>query len=150
MTERIERTHTIDIDLPADDAFPLFSPRGEEAWASGWKPEYVHPANGETLEGMVFRTGEGVETTLWSCIAFDEVSHRVKYVRVTPASRFATVEVVCSAVGPSRTQVHVTYVITALTPHGCKYLAGLRELEFRSMIEGWRQAIGDMLARSAA
>lgn len=146
---RVERRHTIEIDRPIDRVFPLFTPKGEEAWAPGWAPEYLHPADGEIAEGMVFRTFHDDETTLWGCVLWRPEAHHVRYARVTPTSRFGFVDVVCRAIGPERTEVAVGYDHTALTAAGEAYLADLDETRFAAMIGGWRAEIEASFARAA-
>lgn len=41
---------------PVAEAFPLFSPRGEEAWVPRWKRELLHPTEWEWGTGLVFWT----------------------------------------------------------------------------------------------
>ena len=137
----IERRHRIVLDGPVDRVFPLFTPAGEKAWAEGWDPEFLHPADGETREGMVFRTRHGGEITLWSCVDWQPIAHRVRYARVTPASRFGFVEVTCRALADGRTEANVTYTYTALEPEGRAHLEALSEAAFTRMIDGWRPAI---------
>ena len=138
---RVEHRHRIVVALPVEAAFPLFTPKGEEAWAPGWAPEYLHPADGGTCEGMVFRTVHGGETTLWGCVDHRPDEHRIRYVRVTPASRFAFVDIACRALGPDRTEVEVGYAQTALTPPGEAHLAALDAATFAATIDGWRGEI---------
>ena len=144
----IERRHRIVLALPVEVAFPLFTPKGEEAWAPDWAPEYFHPADGEIREGMVFRTSHGGETTLWGCIDHRPQEHRVRYARVSPDTRFAFVDVACRAIGPERTEVEVGYAQTALTAAGERMLADLDEDTFAASIEAWRTQIEAMSARS--
>ena len=145
MTARhIERRHRIVLALPVEVAFPLFTPKGEEAWAAGWTPEYLHPADGETRLGMVFRTFHGGETTLWGCVDHRPEEHRIRYVRVTPDSRFAFVDVACRAIAADRTEVEVAYAQTALSPAGDAALAQLDEVRFAATIDGWRVEIEAM------
>ncbi len=138
---RIERRHTIEIARPIETVFPLFTPRGEEAWAPGWAPEYLHPADGEVGEGMVFRTFHDDETTLWGCVLFRPEAHRVRYARVTPTSRFGFVDIACRRIAPERTAVAVGYDYTALTAAGEAFLADFGAVRFAAMIEGWRDEI---------
>ena len=145
----IERRRVIEIAHPIAEVFPLFSPKGEEAWAPGWAPDYLHPADGELREGMVFRTRHGGETTFWGCVLHRPGDHHVRYARVTPASRFTFVDVVCRAVAPDRTEVTVGYDHTALSPEGEVLLARLDEASFAADIDGWRIAIEAALARAA-
>ena len=138
---RIELRHRIELPLPVAAAFPLFTPKGEEAWAPGWAPHYLHPADGEIREGMVFRTDHDDETTLWGCVVYRPQAHHVRYARVTPASRFGFVDIVCRRLADDRTEVAVGYDYTALTPEGERLLARLDEPCFAAMIDGWRDEI---------
>lgn len=146
MPARIHARHTIQIALAPDDAFALFTPAGEERWVDGWAPLYVHPADGRTEAGMVFETGEGDERTVWMLLDLDAAAHRVRYARVTPASRTGTVEVACTAIGAARTQVTVTYLLTALSEAGATMLEGFEGARFAAMIDGWRTQIERHLA----
>lgn len=38
MTGRIREVGTFELDLPPDQAFGLFTARGEQDWADGWAP----------------------------------------------------------------------------------------------------------------
>ena len=53
-------SHGLTVDRTIADAISHFTPRGEEQWLPGWEPVYLSPASGQTEEGMVFTTGEGV------------------------------------------------------------------------------------------
>jgi hypothetical protein len=101
----------------------------------------LYPANEETCEGMIFRTGHGDEVTLWACIDWTPAAHRVRYVRVTPMSRFGFVEVACREVPDGRTEAAVAYTFTALGSGGQSYLRDLTDEAFARMIEEWRTAI---------
>jgi hypothetical protein len=142
----VERRHTITVAGPIERIFPLFTPKGEIAWAPGWAPEWLHPADGEICEGMVFRTHHDGETTLWGCVAWRPEAHHVRYARVTPASRFGFVDVACRPLSPDMTEVTVGYDYTALSEAGDASLAGLDEAAFAAMIEGWRDEIAAMSA----
>lgn len=141
MTGHIERRHTILVPLPVENAFPLFTPAGEKLWLAEWAPEFLHPADGRTETGMVFRTNHGGEETLWSCIGFKPEQHRIRYVRVSPATRFATLSVHCTAASPATTRVEITYAITALTPDGMRMLDAMTPVEFARNIEQWAEKI---------
>ena len=39
----VERTGVVAMDLPAAEAFPLFSAEGERRWVAGWAPCYEPP-----------------------------------------------------------------------------------------------------------
>lgn len=148
--KHLERRHDIVLDGPVDRVFPLFTPLGETLWVDGWNPEFLHPSSGETSDGMVFRTRHGDEETLWACVDFDPTAHRVRYARVTPASRFGFVEVICREAGAGRTEASVAYTFTALTPDGQSYLSDLTEAAFARMIEEWRALIDRWLLGNPA
>lgn len=134
---RIERRHSITVARPIDQVFPLFTPKGETLWVQGWNPDFIHPESGETCEGMVFRTGRGEDETLWSCIEWKPFDYRVRYLRVTPNSRFGFVEVICKEAALEQTEVSVGYTFTALTEQGKTDLANLTDDAFSQMIETW-------------
>ncbi len=145
MTFRAEhtvRSHAITLDIAFERAFSFFEPEGERAWAMGWDPVYLHPADGRPERGMVFTTGEGDEATIWTVMRYEPSAGLVEYSRVTPASRAGSVLVHCSALGDGRTRVTVVYTLTALTEHGNRVLREMDEARYRLFIEGWAEAIG--------
>jgi hypothetical protein len=141
MPRHVESSHRILIDMPADQCFMLFTPAGEELWVEGWRPEYIHPADGRTAAGMVFTTGSGEESTVWTLADFDRVRRRSRYVRCTPGSRTGFVDVRCRAVDGTLTEVVVSYTLTALSVAGEKMLEGFEGERFAAMIDGWGHEI---------
>jgi hypothetical protein len=85
----------IAIDRPVADAFPLFTPRGEEDRVPGWKPDYFAPEDGGTEKDMLFATGEGEERTWRTCLDWQPDKHFARYLRLAPGSRAAFVEIDC-------------------------------------------------------
>ncbi len=133
--------HEILVDRPVAEAFPLFTPKGEEAWVPGWRPSYIEPATGETVEGMVFTTQADGETTYWTCLAWQPEDARARYLRLTPGARVAFVDVACRADGPHRTRVRVAYRIVALSDAGRAYLDGFSDNDFAASIDQWADLI---------
>jgi hypothetical protein len=148
--DHIERRHSIALTGSIDRVFPLFTPIGETLWVDGWNPEFLLPKDGETREGMIFRTGAGKEETLWTCTEWNPGDHRVRYARVTPGSRFGFVEVKCREGASGNTEASVEYSFTALTEKGRSYLAELTEEAFARMIEEWRVRINQWLLSDGA
>jgi hypothetical protein len=67
---------------------------------------------------------------------------------VTPGSRMGSVLVQCSPLGPGRTRVDVTYVLTGLTEAGNGTLRDFGA-GYEAFIDEWRVAIrASMLARN--
>ncbi|KAA3449245.1 hypothetical protein C7I87_17595 [Mesorhizobium sp. SARCC-RB16n] len=149
MTSHLERRHDIVLSGAVERVFPLFTPIGETLWVEGWHPEFLHPQSGETRQGMVFRTVHGDETTLWACTDWDPLAHRVRYVRVTPDSRFGFVEVACQAVDGG-TQASIAYAFTALNAAGETHLSALTVDAYEHMIEAWKVRIDAWLLTNAS
>jgi len=139
--ERATRSHSFVAALPAREAFALFEPEGERAWAQGWDPQYVHPRDGRAEAGMVFTTDHGGENTIWIMTRHEPAAGLVEYVRTTPGSRIATVMVQCAPLGPARTRVTVIYVFTGLTEAGNANIRAMDDARFREFVEGWGRAI---------
>lgn len=146
----LDLSHTITLPGPVDAIFPLFTPLGEKDWVPGWDPEFLHPEDGGTARGMVFRTRHGGEETLWTCADWEPERRYVRYIRVTPASRFGAVAVTCEAAGPDATRATIGYTYTALTPAGEAALDAMDAVSFTAMIDRWRDLIADYRARGTA
>ena len=136
--KHIERQHSIVIPLTLDEAFPLFTPMGEKHWFAEWQPEFIHPADGTTQTGMVFRTRHGSEETLWSCIDYAPGAYRIRYARISPGTRFVTISITCHAEAESSTRANVTYAMTALSEAGLSLLDATTSEAFRASIDHWQ------------
>ena len=134
-------SHGIIVDRSLADAMPLFTPKGEEAWVPGWSPDYISPIDGKTGKDMLFTTGEGAEKTFWTCLDWEPEQGRVRYFRLTPETRVAFVEVVCSEITPGRTSVTVSYDMQSLTDAGDAWIEGFTEEAFTASIGEWSDLI---------
>ena len=135
MRKRFE--HGIVVDRPVGEAFPLFTPKGEEDWVPGWKPDYF-PADGDkTRKDLLFATGSGDERTWWTCLEWEPDRHHARYLRLTPGNRAAFVEVNCKARGPRSADVVVSYDMQSLGASGEAYLAKMTDADFAAMIGEW-------------
>jgi hypothetical protein len=139
--------HRISLPIAAAEAIEFFTPEGERMWIADWKPRYFHPANGETIEGMVFETGEGEELTYWTVVDFDLAGCRARYSRVTPGSRSTIVEVACRPNGEQACHVDVSYMLTGLSEAGNAVIEVFIGDAYIAMIEDWRTKILEHLAR---
>jgi hypothetical protein len=141
MPRHLHASHRIVVEAPVDQAFMFFTPAGEELWVDGWQPTYVHPGDGRTEAGMVFTTGRNDELTIWTLADFDRLAHSARYLRCTPASRTGLVEVRCAALDAGRTEVWVSYTLTALNAVGERALEDYEGGNFAAMIDGWAREI---------
>ena len=105
-----EFSHAFELPIGRDKVFPLFTPKGEEAWVPGWKPNFLQPKSGETGRGMVFTTIEASgATAIWTCLDYIPLAGIARYFRVIADRRASIVEVTCTEVNSKRTIVRVSY-----------------------------------------
>lgn len=138
---RQEFSHEVAIPLPVSEAFPLFTPKGEEAWVPGWSPTYLWPASGETCEEMLFMTGEGLDLTLWTCLQWQPDVWHVRYQRTTPGSRVAFVDVRCRPTTPETTAVRVSYAYVPLSEAGRSFVSSQTPESHAAMVAKWKELI---------
>jgi hypothetical protein len=131
-------TGRLTVDLPPEQAFTLFTARGEELWAEGWEPRFPGPVDDDTAPGVVWETGHGDGATTWLVVDSDPGRY-VRYARITPGDRAGTVAVALTATDGG-SDVEVTYVLTPLTAAADRALD-----EFAAGYDGfladWRTAI---------
>ncbi|HEU0041613.1 MAG TPA: SRPBCC family protein [Jiangellaceae bacterium] len=139
---------TLQVALPPAEAFRLFTPRGEEDWVAGWRPQFPDPTTDDTRPGTVFLTDADGVTTTW--VVLDRrPGHSVSYARVTE-SRAGTVTVTLErAPDPHVSMVTVTYDITALTDAA---KADLDEFAdgYPAFLRSWQDAIEVWLSEHSA
>lgn len=142
--EHVVRTSSFELPIAARDALGFFTPEGERAWAPGWEPRYVHPADGALCEGMVFTTGHGGEETVWMVLRHDPEAARVEYLRLTPGSRVGRVRVGCDDLAAG-CRVTVTYELTALSEAGDASLRELDPAAYEAFIASWESSIREAM-----
>jgi hypothetical protein len=138
----VEFSHEILIEQCADEAIQLFTPKGEESWVPEWRPNYIWPQTGEICRDIIFETGSGGEATLWACLEWQPDERCVRYLRTTPGSRIAFVEVCCRAHGTGHAIARVTYRYVALSDSGDELIAAMSPISFARMIDDWAAMIG--------
>ena len=140
---------SFELPMEPDRVFPLFTPLGEIDWVPGWKPRFVHPADGTFERDQVFVTGEeeGAELTLWSVVRVDESAREAEYLRITPGSRLGRVAV---AVRPEAagSRVEVMYCLTALLDEAETQLAEFAE-GYDAMLLTWQRLTREYLEKAA-
>ncbi|HEU4540812.1 MAG TPA: hypothetical protein VFR23_06755 [Jiangellaceae bacterium] len=129
----------ISVPLPPDEAFVLFTPRGEERWVEGWQPRFPVPTEDDSAPGTVFETSADGEHTIW-VVVDREPGRRVSYARVTPGSRAGIVSVALENGGDGHSVVEVTYALTALSPDGDRQLDEFA-VGYTDYLKSWESAI---------
>lgn len=120
MTVRHELTGRLTVNLPADQAFVLFTPLGEREWVQGWDPRFPVITDDDTAPGTVFETGAGDRTTTWVVLDRTQARH-IRYARILPRVSAGTVEVSLDGTA-DKTEVTVRYDLTALSGDGAREL----------------------------
>jgi hypothetical protein len=138
-------TGTLTVELPPSQAFRLFTPRGEQDWAAGWRPRFPAPTDDDSAPGTVFETTAHGHTTTW--VVVDRTpGTRVRYARSTPGLTAGTVAVRLDSAGNGHSRVEVTYALTAVTDAGRRWLDDFAP-EYANFLAGWQVAIAASLAR---
>jgi hypothetical protein len=132
----------IQVGLPTDEAFRLFTPRGEQDWVTGWEPRFPAPAPDDTQPGTVFETNAHGQTTIW-LVLDRQWGKRISYARVTPGDQAGTVTIVLSPTG-RHSEVEVTYELTALTGAASSRLREFAD-NYPAYLRSWQDAISARL-----
>ena len=139
MTSTQQRlTSRIQVDLPPDEAFRLFTPRGEQDWVHGWQPRFPAPTPDDTEPGTVCETHANGQHTIWVVTSRDP-GKRISYARVTPGEQAGIVTVTVTATGGS-SEVEVIYQLTALSPAADHKLREFAE-GYPAYLQSWQDAI---------
>jgi hypothetical protein len=142
VAQHFTRTQNIHLAAPPERVFPLFGPIGEKRWAAGWEPEMIYPVSGEMEEGMVFITSSpGEVQAIWTIIAFNAAKCCISYLRVTPGSHVATIDIHCEDNLQETTRASIAYTFTALTEQGSDYVARFTEEHYQEWMSSWETAI---------
>jgi hypothetical protein len=128
---RVVLTGRVHTGLPPEEAFVLFTPRGEERWAEGWRPHFPVETVSDSEPGTVFETHHG---TIWVVIG-REPNRSISYARITPGDRAGRVMVTLDDTG-----AEVTYDLTALTEESTEHLRDFAD-RFPAFLRSWEDAI---------
>ena len=139
MTSTQQRlTSRIQVDLPPDEAFRLFTPRGEQDWVHGWQPRFPAPTPDDTEPGTVFETHANGQHTIW-VVTSREPGKRISYARVTPGEQAGIVTVTITDAG-GHSEAEVTYQLTALTGPAARKLREFAD-GYPAYLQSWQDAI---------
>ena len=146
VAQHFTRTQNIHLSASPDRVFPLFDPIGEKQWAADWEPEIIYPPSGAVEEGMVFTTGSHDEAqVIWTILTFDAVKWRLSYLRVTPDSHVASIDIHCKDHLNETTLASISYTFTALTERGNDYVARFTGEYYQEWMSLWEKAINNCL-----
>ena len=136
-------TGRIRVALPPDEAFRLFTPRGEQDWVPGWHPRFPAPAADDTEPGTVFETSAHGQPTIW-LVTDRQPGKRISYARVAPGDHAGTVTVTISPDGGHGARQHsaveVTYQLTSLSDSADRALGEFAD-GYAAYLRSWEDAI---------
>jgi Polyketide cyclase / dehydrase and lipid transport len=137
----VRLTGSIEVARPPREAFNLFTPEGERAWAHGWNPGYPSPPGDRVEPGLVFVTRHGGQTATW-VVAAVEPGRAITYAQVITGERAGLISVLCRP-ATAGTTVVVSYELTALSAGADealrRFAAGYEEF-----LAHWERAIATL------
>jgi hypothetical protein len=128
----------IRVALPAEEAFQLFTPRGEREWAHGWNPTFPASTDDDTEPGTVFETDAHGHRGTWlvtDCVR----GRRIAYARVISGETAGSITVTLETT-PAGTEVEVVYDLTPLSDTGANHLKQFAN-HYGEYLRSWQTAI---------
>lgn len=129
--------------LPPEQAFIFFTPRGEEAWATGWQPRFHAPATDDSQPGTTFEIARHGPVSTW-VVVHREPGRLIEYAWLVPGERAAVVSVALGAGADGLTRATVTYRMTALVPEANREVEAFAT-SYREFLDYWQSAIAASL-----
>jgi len=134
----------IDVALPTEEAFQLFTPNGEREWVHGWNPRFPAPTADDAEPGTVFETDAHGQRCTW--LVTDRVQgKRITYGQVIPGERAGSIAVTVDATAAG-TEAEVVYDLTSLSDTGADHLEQFAN-GYGDYLRSWRIAIAACLAK---
>jgi hypothetical protein len=145
----VSQVRSFHLEAPRSRVLPLFTARGERDWAPSWDPEML---SGAEERGSSFRTrNQHGQETIWIVTEYKPMEGRVSYARAALGSNIGLVDVICTEAAGGGTDVSVRYTLTALSEAGRTFVRNFLETwHYSNMIEEWRAATSEALARTPA
>jgi hypothetical protein len=134
----------LEVALPPEQAFRLFTARGEVDWVPGWAPEFPAETPDDTAPGTVWRTSAHGRETTWVVVQ-REAPFLVGYARVVPGVQAGTVTVRLDTLEGGRSHVRVAYRLTALSEAAGRELSEFAA-GYPGMLREWQDLIERYLA----
>lgn len=149
LPDEIVRTGRIPVALPPDAALEYFTAEGEKAWAPGWDPRYISPADGEPVVGGIWLTREGDTDTIWRVQRFDRATREAEYLRITPGNRVVVVAVRVEDDGAGGSEVEMTYRAIPLSEAGRAWCAEFTPEAYAQRMQEWTGYLAECVRQAA-
>lgn len=132
--------------LPAEEAFQLFTPRGECEWARGWDPTFPALTDDDSEPGTVFQIDAHGHRGTW-LVTDRQWGRRIAYAQVVPGQRAGSVTVTLDAIDGG-SEVEVVYELTPLSEAGEHDLVQFAE-NYGDFLRSWQDEIATCLKHRA-
>jgi hypothetical protein len=113
------------VNLPYDEAFPLFGAWAEQQWAPDWKPHFVYPNPPADMEGAVFQVNHGSHSSVWMMTRFDSVTGHVQYAFLINSAVMTRIDIKVKRNGSDKTDISVAYEWTATDASAAEHVREL-------------------------
>jgi hypothetical protein len=139
-------TDRIQVALPPDEAFHLFTPRGEREWAQGWDTTFPAPTPDDSEPGTVFETEVHGHRGTW-LVTHRVPGRRISYAQVIPGDRAGSITVTLEPTDGG-SDVEVIYEPTPLSKAGAHHLKQFAD-GYGEYVRSWQDAIAACLYERA-
>ena len=146
IAKRITRSFQQKINASSSTVFSLICPVREAEWLSGWDYELIYSKSGVAEQGCVFTSRQkGEKDTIWLITKRDGNNKEIEFARITPESRAAKLNITVEDADDETSLVNITYVITALTESGNKFLEALTRDKFNENMKFWENSMNHFI-----
>ena len=137
--------HTLDLKInqPIDILFPLFSAEGEKLWVPGWDYENIMGTS-DLHEDYIFLTknhDHASTDAIWLIKRYKPESYFVQFYKVEPEDKVGIINVQCSKMSKSLTQVEVSYEYIGLSKKGDEFIKSFTSDEYKEFIAEWNNLL---------
>lgn len=139
--KRLSHTSAIQVNAPQEVVLPLLTADGECLWIPGWNPTYIYPESGQPENGMVWTTMREGLSEIWVTVNYDPVQQKATHLKFAPQKHVTSINVRCVPLATSKTTVHITYSMTALSEAGQAAMSKFTEVYYRDMLVWWEKAL---------
>ncbi len=144
--KRVIRPYRQTINAKPSAVHTLICPVQEAKWLDGWDYTLLYSQSGYAEEGCVFISRHaGEQDTIWVITKRDDDRFETQFVRITPGSRAAQVDIRINEAGGDRSYVDITYTITALNEKGNAFIDSFSEQNFAKDMKFWEATMNHYL-----
>jgi hypothetical protein len=143
---RVIRSYTQTIHAAPDEVHALICPVREAEWLDGWEYRMIYSESGLAEEGCVFTSRSAADPeTLWVVAVRDDSRRHTRFVRITPGSRLAVVDIHVAPAAENTSHVRIVYTITALTEEGNRFVEAFTQDAFQEDMRFWEATMNHYL-----